>query len=332
MTSDQLIKQDVVSTISHVPDFYNRYPGDVVNFHTCIVMGREQTNKKLTVFLPKGIHLLDNRVIGDDVVKNVSVRDLESSVSVEWQLSDDLTAGEPYEFITVGSIQMPERDTFLMSEAVLRDQQGYELCSESVRISVRMQSEYMKYLPELYRSDEIMGRFLMLFESFWKPIEQQIDQAYCYFDPDLTPEKFLPWLASWVGVYWDDSLPERRKRRLLHSAVSLYQGRGTKKALEEFLRIYSDGEVEIIEHPAHNLVLGKHSRLGLKVALGKNNFPHTFSVNMKIRKADFEFQQPTDTAQFEKTYQRKIDTIIEAQKPAHTACKLNLKFVDRKKR
>lgn len=329
MASDQLVKQDVVSTISHVPDFYNRYPGDVVNFYTCIVMGRGQTGKALSVFLPGGIQLLDYQVIGDDVVKSVSVRDLESGVSVEWRLSDDLSPGEQYEFITIGSIQAPERDVFLSSEAVLRDQQGYELCSESARISIKLQSEYMKYLPELYRRDDTMSRFLMLFESFWKPIEQQISQIYCYFDPDLTPEKFLPWLASWVGVYWDETLPEKRKRRLLRSAVSLYQGRGTKQALEEFLQIYSDGEVEIIEHPAHNLVLGKQSRLGQKVALGVNNFPHTFSVNMKIRKDDFEFQLTPDPDQLERIFQRKIDAIIDVQKPAHTACKLNLKFVDR---
>jgi phage tail-like protein len=324
-----MIKQDVVSTVSHVPDFYNRYPGDVINFHTSVVMGREQTSRVFSVFLPQGIQLLDYQANGEDVIETVSVRDLESGVSVDWRLSNELSPGELYEFITTGSIQMPERDTFLSSEAMLRDEQGYELCSESARISVKLQSEYMKYLPELYRRDDVLSRFLMLFESFWKPIEQQINQIYCYFDPDMTPEKFLPWLASWVGVYWDETLPERRKRMLLRSAISLYQGRGTRQALEQFLRIYSDGEVEIIEHPARNLVLGKQARLGQKVALGKNNFPHTFSVNIKIRKGDFELQKTADAAQIEKTFRRKIGTIIEVQKPAHTACKLNLKFVNR---
>src|SRR5262249_20365856 len=70
---------------------------------------------------------------------------------------------------------------------------------------------------------EVMARFLMLFESFWAPIEGQIDNLPLYFDPAFTPLKLLPWLASWVDLTLDDHWPEAKRRQLLRAAVSLYR-------------------------------------------------------------------------------------------------------------
>jgi hypothetical protein len=64
---------------------------------------------------------------------------------------------------------------------------------EGLEIVVRDKATYLKYLPALYAQDEFMGRFLMLFESFWRPIEQQIDNIHHYFDTQITPARFLPW-------------------------------------------------------------------------------------------------------------------------------------------
>ena len=99
---------------------------------------------------------------------------------------------------------------------------------------------------------------------FLAPLESQVAQSDGYYDPDLTPEGFLPWLATWIGVAWDDSLPVARQRRLLGEALRLYQKRGTRAALEEYLRIYSGGEVEIVEHRAQNFSLGMR-RAGARI-------------------------------------------------------------------
>lgn len=65
-------------------------------------------------------------------------------------------------------------------------------------------SSYLQYLPAIYRDNMFLGRFLCIMESVMKPIEGIIDNIACYFDPYLTPEEFLPWLAGWVGLTQDE--------------------------------------------------------------------------------------------------------------------------------
>jgi phage tail-like protein len=186
----------------------------------------------------------------------------------------------------------------------------------------------MAFLPEIYHENDFLNRLLMLFESFWKPVEAQIDQSDVYYDVRLTPEEFLPWMASWVGITWDESLPEERKRELLHSAVDLYRSRGTRKALIDYLTLYTQGQVEVIENRAKNFVLGKSAPLGKTIALGRQNLPHSFSVRVKIGREEL-FQRMGETqVNPEKLFQQRLEAIIEAQKPAHTTFEVNLQVID----
>ena len=217
---------------------------------------------------------------------------------------------------------------YLVSIADLYNKLDESVCRESVRIAVHPSGSYIHHLPEIYQGSDFIGRYLMLFESFWKPINQQINQIDMYFDPDFTPSSFLPWLASWLGVTWDDSLPENRKRKLLQIAVSLYQRRGTKSALEDYLRVYSQGEVEIIEHRSQNFALGQDSKLGSAIALGNQNLPHTFSVNVNVDENEVKRMVFDNPSQNEEMYTQKLEEIIEHQKPAQTAFRLNLDVSD----
>jgi phage tail-like protein len=187
---------------------------------------------------------------------------------------------------------------------------------------------YLRYLPELYAQDELMGRFLMLFESFWAPIETQTDNVRCYLDPGMTPTRFLPWLASWLGLELDGRLPEERRRQLIQSAISLHRRRGTKQALQEYLEIYTEGEAQIIEHRAKNLRLGPGARLGPGVALGLNNRPHTFTVVLHVPPVSSSVDEaggfPNERARLEAERRRTIEAIIEAEKPAHTGYTLRI--------
>ena len=108
--------------------------------------------------------------------------------------------------------------------------------------------------------------------------------------------------------------------------MPLFQKRGTKSSLEEYLRIYTDGELEIIEHRANNLVLGKNVRLGNWVALGKSNFPHTFTVKLKIKRDKFNYPADKDLKKIEEYLKQNLEALIKAQKPAHTAYTLKLSF------
>jgi len=104
---------------------------------------------------------------------------------------------------------------------------------------VILQSSYLEHLPAFFRDDEFMGQFLLIFESIMKPIENTVDNVALYFDPLMTPEPLLPWLAWWVDLTLDPTWPEERRRELVSSAAELYRWRGTKRGLTEYLRISS---------------------------------------------------------------------------------------------
>ncbi|PJF45913.1 MAG: hypothetical protein CUN48_16470, partial [Candidatus Thermofonsia Clade 3 bacterium] len=63
--------------------------------------------------------------------------------------------------------------------------------SQGLTVDVPLKARYLKHLPGIYESDELMSRLLMLFESFWAPIEQQITHLHYYFDPRMTPARLL---------------------------------------------------------------------------------------------------------------------------------------------
>jgi len=197
--------------------------------------------------------------------------------------------------------------------------------TETVTVLVSAKGRYIRHLPRMYlEQDELMGRFLMLFESFWGPIEQQIDNLYDYFDPLLTPARLLPWLAGWVDLTLDERWPEAQRRRLLRSAVSLYRKRGTRRGLQEYLEIYTGGRVKITEHSASNFRLGPEARLGLGVALGTVNLPHTFTVTVFLPAGDARMETRARQAA---DHRRIIEAIIEAEKPAHTSYNLRVEYL-----
>lgn len=193
--------------------------------------------------------------------------------------------------------------------------------SRSIELAVKADSAYMNYLPEIYSYDDFMNRFLMMFESFWKPINQQISMGEFYYDPDLTPDRFLNWLATWVGMSIDETFPRDRIRLLIKNAIKFYQSRGTSESLRFFLEMYSGGQVEVSERKAQNMTLGGQMGLGDGLALGKDNKPNTVMVNMTVPLSELE-----RTGFTKEKYARKIKTFIRDIVPAHTVFSLSCKY------
>lgn len=106
----------------------------------------------------------------------------------------------------------------------------------------------LDYLPPVYREDKLMGQFLKIFDSILTPIENTVDNLALYFDPRLTPETLLPWLASWLDIAMDPQWPLERRRELVGKAAELYRWRGTRRGLSEYLRIYTGKRPQIIEY------------------------------------------------------------------------------------
>ena len=170
-------------------------------------------------------------------------------------------------------------------------------------------SNYLKYLPAIYSESDFLGGFLMIFESIMGPLEGVVDNLKYYFDPGMTPRDMLPWLASWVDLALDESWPLERRRGLVKSAVELYQWRGTRRGLTEYLRVYTGAEPRITEDFG-GIPLTGEARLGWDTVLGGGN-PYTFTVTLELDDPD-------------SVNEAQIRAIIEAEKPAYASYDLQL--------
>jgi phage tail-like protein len=111
-------------------------------------------------------------------------------------------------------------------------------------------SAYLDDLPVIYQANEFLGRFLLLFEAIWEPLEQRQDHIDMYFDPRTCPPAFLSWLAGWLDVDGQARWPESRLRRLLAEAMDLYRWRGTRYGLTRMLELCTGLSAAITEDPA----------------------------------------------------------------------------------
>ena len=185
------------------------------------------------------------------------------------------------------------------------------------------QSILLEYLPDIYREDPFIGRFLLAFEKILlvnddkqfpnfpfqgKGIEEQIDWLSDCFDPEKTPASFLSWLADWTAFPVRYDLTEKKKRDFIKKIIQRYLWRGTKKNLEELLKTFSGGEPTVDEATSAGLQIGDRSTIGEDIYLG-GGLPHFFRVTINLAKGTAEILE----REFE-----IIHALIELEKPAHT--------------
>ncbi len=307
--------------VDYVPERCRCYPGEALTFYARVTVWSPLPGLTLHLAFPQTLALTDYRGPADLVPRVVG---LDEEWRITWELDGALKAGSVFEFQVAVTVAMVLHDLNLNSVAtavVVEGEQTYR-AQEVATITVAAKGRYLQYLPALYDSDELMGRFLMLFESFWGPLEQQIDQLAYYFDPRTAPADLLPWLASWLDLVLDERWPEERRRQLLLAAIRLYRQRGTRRGLAEYLQLFTGEEPEIFEHRAKNFCLGDETHLGLGVALGQRNIPHTFTVTLRL--PALAGSDEATARQQEKERRRLVESIIEAEKPAHTTYLLHI--------
>jgi phage tail-like protein len=298
---------------------YNRYPGEVATLYMAFSVPDERGTLQLA--LPKVMEI-DSYVLPEGIPYTLPlVMEDEQDVILSIPLEEPFHIGQEYQIEVRAALKTFHFNQYLLAEARLLDRDLQTLGLEAIRITVHAKGKYLQYLPELYEKDDFTGRFLMLFESMWKPVSQQIDQVDAYFDPGLTPETFIPWLATWIGMPVDDSLPPERMRALLKSAMMLFQCRGTYKALQTYLQIYTGGEVNVVEQRARNFVLGPQSALGVDIALGTKNRPNTVTIDIRVSSAEPERMHFSEAM-----YQRKIEEITRTLVPAHVDYQVHCYF------
>jgi phage tail-like protein len=112
----------------------------------------------------------------------------------------------------------------------------------------RDRSRWLQYLPYVYSEHPFLGRYLLIFEDLFGPLDQVVAHFDLFLDPRTAPEGFLSALAEWLGLVLDDRWPAERRRAILRSAVELYDYRGTKKGMTKLLAASTGCQVEIEEH------------------------------------------------------------------------------------
>jgi phage tail-like protein len=175
-------------------------------------------------------------------------------------------------------------------------------------------STYHQYLPAILQQDIFLGQFLLAFEKILSGLDESpskeqiitaksqdipgleeiIDNIHLYFNPQRTPEEFLPWLAGWVALSLRNDWQVEVKKAFIQKIVKLYRLRGTKQGLIEILKIYLQnsgfGEnVEVFDQFEH--------------------FPHYFQVQLTLpdRDPDKYWRQA-----------KIAKAIIDQEKPAQT--------------
>lgn len=328
-------------SIAHVADFYRRYPGELVSFYTRVEVRQPLPDLTIRVTLPAGLSPVDAHVLEGPAILSESNARLEAEPAIEahhvvWEIqangvnneangaNERLPAGARCEVQVQARVDPTARDLTLESRAMAICDAHQRAAAEVSTIAVAAKGRYLDFLPALYADNDLLARFLMLFESFWAPVERQIEHLPYYFDPQMTPPEFLPWLASWLNLTLDPRWPADRRRELIRSAVRLYRMRGTARGLRAFLKLYTGVEPQITEHRAKNFQLGPGALLGPGVALGRGNQPHTFTVAMRLPPVEEVDGEAEEKARRERERRQVICDIIEAEKPAHTAYTLQL--------
>jgi phage tail-like protein len=310
---DLSITAQQMDQLSLVVDRYNCYPGELLTFHLRFVV--PGTPGAVVQFIIPRVMAIESYDLPEgipDQVLSLIERDEELILTIP--LRSHFIPGKVYDFKIRVRVNTFYFDHFLLIRSLLQEEGDKQtLASEALQVAVFSKGKYLRYLPEIYEEDNFIGRFLMLMESFWKPISQQIDQIDSYMDPNLTPEAFIPWLSSWVGLPVDSLLPIERVRAILKNAMIFNQCRGTRQALQTYMEIYTSGKVEIIEKRSSNFVLGQKSDLGVEIALGKENKPNSILIKIHVPAGEL------DRIQYSKDmYQRKMMSIVRNMVPAHT--------------
>lgn len=197
-----------------------------------------------------------------------------------------------------------------------------------------MKSNYLNFLPFIFRGLEedkavFFERFLKIFEKFltgiddskylpqevdYKSLAEILDSISSLFYPGTTSEEFVDWLSSWVGLVLKEDWSANRKKDVLKNIIPLYRLRGTKKGIEEFMKIYLDSEgVQINE--LKGFTVGMSTMIGSGTIIGVGMIPYFFVVNIEL---------PEINPEKWNRRKRNIRNLLNAEKPIHTNYLLNI--------
>lgn len=198
--------------------------------------------------------------------------------------------------------------------------------------------KYSRFVPSIYKESKddasFMERYLKIFEDILNgnnitggkdDESDRLDLVSGLFHPDLDHKKFknffsadmeefLAWLASWMGLSMKENWDIQRRREIIAKIIPLYRIRGTKKGLQEYLKICTGYDVEIIDE-VEGFQVGKTSHVGIDTIIGGIP-PYHFIVNVTVKGSGKDSQNK----------RLIIKELIDEEKPVHTKYTLNIKY------
>ena len=173
---------------------------------------------------------------------------------------------------------------------------------------------WIDFLPGIYQdADEenadFLRRFLLISAHLTSGVEESLEFVHELFDPRITNQNWLPWLASWLAMPLLEGWDEEKRREIIQRTPELYRKRGTAEGLKLALRLFADIKAEIHEGewPYPGLVIGRSSTIGKDTVLSPPVFvSQCFTVELPDRKAEISRERL-----------RTVQALVETEKPAH---------------
>jgi len=205
-------------------------------------------------------------------------------------------------------------------------------------------STYLQHLPEIFRArpapdvEPFLGRFLKIFEALLSGrddaappgqdritgLEELLARFADNLDPALTPvvpsadgsrldSPFLGYLASWVALVLDQNWDLAKRRQWVKRIVPLYQRRGTRAALDEYLAMFVGNQAKVDEPPGGFTLQRKGSS-----TLGVDTFIAGAPAYFFRVRINYAFgSDPFDIATW-RNIRQGTRAIVDLEKPAHT--------------
>lgn len=172
----------------------------------------------------------------------------------------------------------------------------------------------VRYLPSVFRpkaegEPSFLRDFLWIIQHQVDTVSRKIDAVPDLFHPSAAPAEFLPWLASWFAISFDETMPEAHRRKILKEAPVLFRIRGTKAALVRMVKLFAGLDVEVEENrwPYRGFRIGTAAVGVDTMILPEVAMAHTFVV--RVPKARDEVGEDLLL---------RLHRVIEAEKPAST--------------
>jgi phage tail-like protein len=207
---------------------------------------------------------------------------------------------------------------------------------------------YLQYLPSVFQDDPqsalFLDRFLSIFQTTFDNLDNFLDNLWQVFDPNLTPANVFPWLAAWIALPVDPTMPLAQQRKLLKTAFQTYLIRGTVAGLEQVIQDYTGvANIRILEHfrLRNWTFLPLADGLNEGARLWSRNFYSRLQVGVKSTVGSFQLtnspipaSEPYDWGanQFSMLFPANpytvtdtcaaIETVLDREKPAYTEASL----------